>query len=159
MSDERQIDQVLARYVRAADNRDEAGMAAVFAGDATVEILHRVGGKHERLAVISGAEAIGTSVRLMTIHPKLGWSHHTTHDHLVEVDAEGASLDAQFVVFDVLGAERPPDGWPADATGLQGAIVPIESGYYRARLERSIGGWLVSAMRIFHDMPIATPGA
>jgi hypothetical protein len=39
MTDERQIDEVAARYVRAADFRDLAAMAALFTEDAIVEIF------------------------------------------------------------------------------------------------------------------------
>lgn len=33
--------------------------------------------------------------------------HHTTHDHIIDVNGDDATLDAQFVVFEVRGEERP----------------------------------------------------
>src|SRR6202051_1560338 len=48
--------------------------------------------------------------QMMQPHPAHGWSHHTTHDHIIEVDGDNATIDAQFVVFEVRGKERPHTG-------------------------------------------------
>jgi hypothetical protein len=34
---------------------------------------------------------------MMKPHPSRGWSHHTTHDHIIDVNGDDATLDAQFV--------------------------------------------------------------
>ncbi|AXI78785.1 nuclear transport factor 2 family protein [Peterkaempfera bronchialis] len=160
MDDERAVAQVLARYVRAADHRDGAAMSALFVEDAVVEIYYSNGGTREKLAEITGAEAIGNAVAgMMVPHPPRGWSHHTTQDHLVEVDGDEAALDAQFVVFSIQGDERPADGWPAGAFGAQGTITPIESGYYQPRLRRVDGAWRIVHHTILLDQPMAFPGA
>jgi hypothetical protein len=55
---------------------------------------------------------------------------------LLNVDGDNATIDAQFVVFEVRGKERPATGWPEGAVGTQGTMTPIESGYYRPVLRR-----------------------
>ncbi|MFJ2650110.1 nuclear transport factor 2 family protein [Streptomyces sp. NPDC087420] len=160
MSDERQVQQVLARYVRAADHRDGAAMSALFETAATAEIFYNRAGTPEKITELVGAEAIGGAIAgLMTPHPPRGWSHHTTHDHLIEVDRDSATIDAQFVVYNTVGDERPEGGWPPGAVGAQGTITPIESGYYRPTLRRTDGVWKISHHRVILDQPMAFPGA
>jgi hypothetical protein len=50
---------------------------------------------------------------------------------------DDATLDAQFLVFEVRGKERPATGWPEGAFGAQGTVQPIEAGYYRPVLRRA----------------------
>ncbi|MEU2622434.1 nuclear transport factor 2 family protein [Streptomyces sp. NPDC007157] len=159
MDDERAVAQVLARYVRAVDHRDGTAMSALFVADAVAESYYNNGGTREKLAELTGAETIGKAVAgLMAPHPPRGWSHHTTHDHIIEVDGDEATLDAQFVVFNIQGHERPAEGWPAGASGAQGTITPIESGYYRPRLRRVDGVWRIFHHTILLDQPLVLPG-
>ena len=156
MSDEREIQQVLARYVRAADRRDGAAMAALFLPDAKVEIFYNHAGAPEPLGELAGPEAIGAAVTtMMKPHPPRGWSHHTTHDPIIEVDGDTGTLDAQFVVFDVVGAQKPEGGWSEGARGAQGSITPIETGYYRPILKKVDGRWMIARQRIYLDLPVA----
>jgi ketosteroid isomerase-like protein len=160
MGAEREVQHVFARYVRAADRRDGAALSELFADDGTVEIFYNRAGNPELIAKLAGAEAIGQAVAgMMKPHPERGWSHHTTHDHVIKVDGDDATLDAQFVVFNVVGAERPAAGWPDGASGAQGTITPIESGYYQPRLRRVDGTWKITSHRIVLDLPVAFPGA
>jgi hypothetical protein len=160
MPDEFEVQQVLARYVRAADARDGQAMAKLFATDGRVEINYSNGGVHERIGELSGRDAIADAVtNMMRPHAPRGWSHHTTHDPIVEVEGDEATIDAQFIVFRTAGAEKPAGGWPAsEMFTLRGTIVPIESGYYRARLRREGGVWLITLLEILHDLPMALPG-
>jgi hypothetical protein len=89
----------------------------------------------------------------MAPHPPLGWSHHTTYDHLVSVDGDEAGIDAQFITFDVVGTRKPEGGWPVGTFGAQGTIKPIESGYYRFGFRRTDGGWRIRHLDITHDIP------
>jgi SnoaL-like domain len=156
MSDEREIQEVLARYVRAADHRDGAAMSNIFLPEAKSEIFYNNAGAPELLGELVGAEAIGAAVtKLMKPHPPRGWSHHATHDPIIEVKGDTATLDAQFVVFNVVGAEKPNGGWPEGAFGAQGTITPIESGYYRPILKKVDGRWKMANLRIYHDIPYA----
>jgi ketosteroid isomerase-like protein len=160
VSEEREVQQVLARYVRAADHRDGQALAALFTADAKAEVFYNRAGVPEKIAELSGAEAIGAAVAgLMAPHPPLGWSHHTTHDHIIEVEGDEATLDAQFVVFNTVGFERPVSGWPEGASGAQGTVTPIESGYYRPNLRRVDGKWKIVHHTIVLDQPMAFPGA
>jgi hypothetical protein len=157
-SAERAVDQVTARYVRAADGRDGVAMSALFTEQAVVEIRYTGGGGSDLLGTVRGADAIGQAVAgLMRPHPPLGWSHHTTFNHLVEVAGDTATSDAQFIVYNVVGAARPASGWPSGAFGAQGSITPIESGYYRSQLRHADGQWLITELVISHDLPYALP--
>lgn len=159
MSDHREVQQVLARYVRAADARDGAAMSSLFVDGARVEIYE--GQQTPRqIGLIEGAGAIGGAVAgLMKPHPAGGWSHHTTHDPIVDIAGDVAMIDAQFIVYDTIGAARPPMGWPATAFGAQGRVVPIEAGYYRSRLIREDRQWKLDVHRIYLDLPMAFPDA
>ncbi len=131
MSEERAVQQVLARYVRGTDARDGAAVAAVFTEDGRVEISYNNSGKLEPLGELVGRETIAAAV---------------------------STLDAQYVVFEVRGKERPAAGWPEGAFGAQGTVQPIEAGYYRPILRRVDGVWKITTMRITHNIPYAFPG-
>ena len=159
MSEERAVQQVLAKYVHGADARDGAAVAALFTEAGRVEISYNNLGRLEPLGELVGREAIAGAVsNMMQPHPARGWSHHTTHDHIIEVDGDNATIDAQFVVFEVRGKERPATGWPDGAFGAQGTVTPIESGYYRPVLRRADGMWKIDTLRIVMNIPLAFPG-
>ena len=89
MSEERAVQQVLARYVRGTDARDGVAVAAVFTEDGRVEISYNNSGKSEPLGELVGPDAIAAAVsQMMKPHSARGWSHHTTHDHIIEVDGD-----------------------------------------------------------------------
>jgi hypothetical protein len=90
----------------------------------------------------------------MAPHPPLGWSHHTTYDHLVSVDgdSDAASIETQFITFNVVGNRKPEGGWPAGTFGAQGTITPIESGYYRFAFRQTDGVWRISHLDVIHDI-------
>ena len=156
MSDEREIQEVMARYVRAADHRDGAALSNIFLPYGKCEIFYNNAGTPELLGELVGAEAIGEAVtKLMKPHPPRGWSHHTAHDPIIEVKGDTGTLDVQFVVFNVVGAEKPECGWPEGALGAQGTITSIESGYYRPILKKVDGRWMMAHLRIDHDIPYA----
>jgi hypothetical protein len=67
------------------------------------------------------------------------------NDHLVSVDGDEASIDTQFITFDVVGTAKPEGGWPVGTFGAQGAIKPIESGYYRFAFRRTDGAWRIAS--------------
>jgi hypothetical protein len=56
MSEERAVQQVLARYVRGTDARDGAAVAAVFTEDGRVEVSYNNSGKLEPLGELVGRE-------------------------------------------------------------------------------------------------------
>jgi ketosteroid isomerase-like protein len=157
MSAENEIREILSRYTRAADRRDGEALAALFASDAVVEIhLHGPDGLDdgELLGKLTGAEQIEKAMTTaMAPHPSLGWSHHTTYDHLVSVDGDEGSIEAQFITFNVVGTPKPEGGWPAGTFGAQGTITPIESGYYRFTFRRTDGAWKIRHQDVIHDIP------
>jgi hypothetical protein len=155
MSEEREIQQVLARYVRAADARNGVAMASLFLPDGKVEIYYNHAGTPEPIGELHGPEAVGAAVTtMMRPHPPRGWSHHTTHDPIIEVDGDDGTIDVQFIVFNVAGAEKPAGGWPAGAQGAQGTILPIETGYYRSVMKKAGGTWWIARQRIYLDLPV-----
>jgi hypothetical protein len=106
------------------------------------------------LGKLIGAEQIEMAMTTaMAPHPPLGWSHHTTYDHLVSVDGDEASIEAQFITFNVVGTRKPEGGWPAGTFGAQGTITPIESGYYRFTFRRTDGAWKIRHQDVIHDIP------
>src|SRR3984893_5836015 len=159
MSEERAVQQALARYVRGTDARDGAAVAAVFKEGGAGESSDCDQGKLEPLGELVGRETIAAAVsQMMKPHPSGGWSHHTTHDHIIDVNGDDATLDAQFVVFEVRGNEPPATGWPEGAFGAQGTVQPIEAGYYCPILRRVDGVWKITTMRITLNIPLAFPG-
>ena len=150
--------QTLARYVRAADHRDGAAMAALFLPEGRVIMAQNQAGTAAPVATLEGREAIAYAVaNLLQPHPPHGWSHHTTHDPIVAVDGDRATIDAQLIVFNSLGTPEPAGGWPEGTVGLQGSVTPIESGYYRPELRRVGGRWLIETMTILLDQTIPMP--
>ena len=98
MSPERAIQQVLAQYVRAADALDGETLSNLFTNDGKVEIYDFNGGMPTALFVLNGKAEIANAIsNLMQPHPEKGWSHHTTHDHIITVNGETAEMDAQFI--------------------------------------------------------------
>lgn len=162
MGDEREVQKVLARYVRAADRRDGKAQGLLFTDDAVTEIYVKTGpGDYERAGepLIGGAGVAFATDHFMARHPVGGSSHHTTSDHLIEIEGDRAHLNAQFVVFEVRAAARPAGGWPEGASGAQGTVRPIESGYYDTDLRLIDGEWKITGHRVLMDMPMAFPGA
>jgi hypothetical protein len=157
MSTENEIKQIVSLYTRAADRRDGAAMAALYEADAVVEVsYHGPNGLDdgEPLGKLTGAEQIEQAMTVaMAPHPPLGWSHHTTYDHLVSIDGDEASIETQFITYNVVGTKRPEGGWPAGTFGAQGSIKPIESGYYRFAFRRTDGTWRISHQEVIHDIP------
>lgn len=158
MSDERAVQEILARYVRAVDARNADEVAELYAKDGAEILSYNRAGTPERIAVISGSRAIRDAVAaLLPPHPALGWAHHATFDPIVAMDDDIASLQAQFIVFEVRGTQRPAGGWPKDASGGQGTITPIESGYYQISLRRTPDGWKITENHTVLDLPPALP--
>jgi len=158
MSDERKVQEILARYVRAADRRDGKSQGALFTDDAIVDVFVKTGpDAYQQIGEpIGGGAGVAYAVdNFMAPHPEGGSSHHVTADHLIEVDGDRAHMNAHFVVFEVRALSRPADGWPEDAFGAQGTIRPIESGYYDTDLRRIDGEWKIVRHRVLHDMPYA----
>lgn len=62
-------------------------------------------GTPEHLGELVGREAVAAAVTtVMKPHPVRGWSHHTTHDPIVEVQDDIGTLDTQFIVFNIVSA-------------------------------------------------------
>jgi hypothetical protein len=158
MSDELAVQQVLAHYVRAHDRRDGAAMGALFTPEARVTIFYNNNpdGEPELIGELAGREAIAqATTHMMKPHPSRGWSHNATDGLLIDIDGDRATVDAQFMVFTILGDAKPGSGWPAGARGAMGAITPIESGYYMQKLVRVDGQWLIESLQVRHNLPFA----
>jgi hypothetical protein len=133
-------------------------MAALFTPEARVTIFYNNNpdGKPEVIGELAGREAIAqATTRMMKPHPPQGWSHNATDGLLIDIDGDRATVDAQFMVFSILGDAKPASGWPAGATGAMGAITPIESGHYTQKLVRVEGQWLIESLQVRHNLPMA----
>ena len=94
MSAENEIREIVSRHTRAADWGDGEALAKLYEADAVVEIHYRGSDGMELLGTLSGGAQIAAAMSTaMAPHPPLGWSHHTTYDHLVSVDGDEASID------------------------------------------------------------------
>ncbi|WP_197274411.1 nuclear transport factor 2 family protein [Novosphingobium sp. AAP93] len=156
LTDERALLNLLGHYTRAHDHRDPDAMAALFTPDATIEIIDAVGGAARLLGRLEGRAAIGEAVRqMMAPHEARAWSQNVISAPIIAIDGDHATIDAQFMVFSIVGAEVPDNGWPAGTFGAQGRIIPIEAGQYRPTMRRTAEGWAISAMRIEHRLPMA----
>lgn len=155
MSDQHDVQQVLAKYVRATDERDGAAVASLFLPDGRVEIYCKGTDGHRLLGVLCGPEAVARAVG-QTEKPSPGCSHHTTHDHIIDIEGDQAQIDAQFRVFKIIEPAYHDGGFTDCVAGARGTITPIESGYYRPTLLRVRGRWKFATLRIFHDLPHVT---
>jgi hypothetical protein len=162
MSDERKVQEVLARYVRATDQRDGRAQGALFTDEAVVQIYTKTGpDSYEPFGppLIGGAGVEYAVNNFMAPHPEGGSSHHTTFDHIIDVEGDRAHLNAQFVVYRVQASARPAEGWPTGVSGTQGNVGPVESGYYDTDLRRVGGEWKIVKHSVLMDMPVAVAGA
>lgn len=147
MSDERAVQEVLARYVRATDQRDGAAQGTLFTDDAVIQIYARSGQGYAPVGEpLSGGPGVRYAVEnLMAPHPEGGASHHVTSDYLIDVDGDFAHLNAQYVVFEVRSTPQP-------------LTRPVESGYYDTDLRRIDGEWKIVRHDVLGDLaPEARP--
>ena len=83
-------------------------MAKLYEADAVVEVhYHRGPDEMELPGTLAGQAQIEAAMSTpprgaMAPHPPLGWSHHTTYDHLVSVDGDEASIETQFITLELL---------------------------------------------------------
>jgi hypothetical protein len=158
MSAERAVQQVLAHYVRAADQLNGEALSNLFTADGKVEIYDFNAGNPKLLFILEGKNEIANAIsNLMKPHLEKGWSHHTTYDHIIAVKDTNAEMDAQFIRFDSVGALRPDSGWSSGTIGLMGSVTPTESGYYKPSLKNINGEWKITTHRIYHDLTFAFP--
>jgi hypothetical protein len=79
MSDERAVQEVLARYVRAVDARNADNVAGLYVERGMETFSYNRGGVYEQFAVFTGSQAIRDAVSsLLAPHPPLGWASHAT---------------------------------------------------------------------------------
>src|SRR5882757_5544572 len=84
MSAEHEIREIVSRYTRAADQRDGEELEKIYEADAVVEIHYRgPDGMESQGSLAGGVQIAAAMSKAMALHPPLGWSHHTTYDHLV----------------------------------------------------------------------------
>jgi hypothetical protein len=144
VSTERQIDEVLARYMRASDNRDGAAQAALFAPGAVIQMWSRtMDGRYVEAAPEFHAEDIEHAVATMIKpHPPGGFSHHMTTDHIVTVNGDKAHISAQFIVYEVRPAPEPP-------------VQAVESGFFEMDLELRDTVWKIVRSDVKVDLPLS----
>jgi hypothetical protein len=83
MSEERKVQEVLARYVRATDQRDGKAQGALFTDEAVVQLYTKTGrDSYEPFGppLVGGAGVEYAVTNFMSAHPEGGSSHHTTFE-------------------------------------------------------------------------------
>ena len=88
-------------------------MSDIFPPEGKVEIVYDNVGAPELLGGSVGPQTIGAAV----------------------------TLDAQFIVVNVVGAQKLEGGWPEGAADAQGTIAPIEAGDDQPRLKKADEHW------------------
>lgn len=154
--DVEQIRQVLARYTRAADFRRPDELDTVFTVDVVGEMFHNQGGQRALLGRSDGLKPIKESFRSMPPHPRGGWGHHFTVDHIIAVNGDTATMSAQFLTTSADPRRRGPR---APDLADSGAILCGETGYYECDLIRLPEGWRIRHHRILIDLPWMPPSA
>src|SRR5437899_1426436 len=103
----------------------------------------------------------------MVPHPPLGWSHHTTHDHLVSVDGDKASIDTQLITFHPLAAQAKPRApgrsgacWTQRVYNFQQSLLiarlPLRGSKRGIRADRHSTGRLSQAWRHLDSSAVDT---
>lgn len=132
--DKQEIQEVLARYLRAADRGDADGLAACYLPDAT----------EDHGGVYTGTAAgYVENIRPVLTHPK-GRTMHCMSNVLIDLDGDTAHAESYVVTF---SAVRTPDGPGHSFVGAR----------LLDRFERRDGRWGIAHRRLVwefsHDAP------
>ena len=111
--------EVLARYGRAVDARDATTVASLFTEDGREILRHDGVGTAKIAAEFVGRDQIAAAVRDVVgpLPPRVA-THHTTHDHIVRIDGDTAT---------VRGVEKLK-GAPVMATDLRASVSLVLAG-------------------------------
>jgi hypothetical protein len=158
MGDRNEILEVLARYVRALEERDGKAVVALFAPDGEFTLFGRYGrddyvdaGVH-----VVGRDNIRAMVEIDSMPPGRGM-HYLTSDHIVEISGDEASMSAQFVAVESNANLRSESRWSTATNIVQGTLALTMIGHYDSRLRRIDGRWVFTVHRVKHSLPIALP--
>jgi hypothetical protein len=152
MTDEQKIQQVVSKYVRAADARDGGLMGSLFLEKGVAEIHFGPHKPTKQLAVLEGAEVIKNATsQMMKPHAKGNWSHHTAMNPIIEISGDLATIDTQFIVY-ATSANPSADQATTSPAGFYGSIIPVESGYYSHQLQKVNGEWKIAKVIIVMDI-------
>lgn len=148
MIEELAVSKVLAKYVRGVDARNGKAVSSLFITDSITELFENHNGERVKIGELQGSaeveHAFGT---IMSSHPKGGWSHHTTMDHIIDVNGDHATINAQFIVYQVQANKKTVDS----SVSSGGTITPKESGYYHVDLKKIENNWKISHHRVILD--------
>ncbi|MBY8880283.1 nuclear transport factor 2 family protein [Actinacidiphila acidipaludis] len=140
MSEERRIQQVLARYAQAVNRRDGAGLAALFDDDGRVDISRDGSGTPEAFLILTGRQEIADAVTGKTFPPGAR-GRALIHGFVVDIDGNEATVEALFEEFVVL---------PGDDSAPTRTVIE-ESGEYHSTLRRTGGQWKLVHHRVVLD--------
>lgn len=116
LSDRMEIQELTARYNRAADGTDPEPLLAVFTEDATMEMLGGDGGP----AVFTGGELA------KLVAPAAGQRVHMTMDSIIDVDGDTATQEITLLLL----TRAPRRG-----------LAAVFTGRYSDELVRTPDGW------------------
>ncbi|MFE7750472.1 nuclear transport factor 2 family protein [Streptomyces sp. NPDC057428] len=159
MSDRLEIIEVLARYVRALEERDAKAVAALFAPEGAFEIQSRSGREaYATRVTVTGPDKIQALMESGTLPATRGNQYFTT-DHIVDIDGDEARMDAQFLTVESNVEGTAGQNWPVGSVMLQGALALSMAGHYASVLRKIDGRWALTSHRVRHNLPMAVPPA
>ena len=136
------MQEVLTRLSSACEHGDPLEVQELFVEHAVLETVFCSAGRDEPLPTsLSGAEAIGRSLTRQQSRPS-AWTHHSTHDYIVQALGDFGRVDAQFLLIGMVAGSGAA-GSPAAA-----ALEVIEAGSYHADLRRTSDGWKIWSLRV-----------
>jgi hypothetical protein len=158
MSDRHEVIEVLARCVRALEERDGQAIAALFAPDGVFELFSRYGSDDYMASGVRvvGRDNIGALVGNSAMPTGRGM-HYLTTDHIVEIVGDEARIDAQFIAVESNADLRSEMEWTTAASIVQGTLAVAMIGRYDSRLHRSDGHWVFTTQRVKNSLPVAHP--
>ena len=156
MSAENEIREIVSQYTRAADWRDGEALAKLYEADAVVEIRYRGSDGMELLGTLSGGAGITERPCPRPWRRTRPWAGATTPPTTTwspSTATRPASIPSSSPL-DVVGTrKREGRVEPVGTFGAQGAVQPIESGYYRFAFRRTDGAWRFRHLDVIHDIP------
>jgi hypothetical protein len=156
MTDKREIIEALAHYVRALEERDGDAIAALFAPDGEFEVFGRdgVNGYAASGIRVVGRDKIRAMIENGSLPPGRGM-HYLTTDHIVEINGDEATMDAQFVAVESNTGVASDHDWTTAAKMLRGSLALSMVGRYDSQLQRVHGRWVFTTHRVKHNLPLA----
>ena len=156
MSDRAEIIELLARYVRALEERDGKAVADLYTPDGEFRFYSRAGwGKFTERAdgpVAVGREEIEAVVAVAGIRPIGRGFHYLTTDHIVDIHGDAGTISSHLILVESNTEISPATEWSLGAAILNGALAITMCGRYDSDVRKINGRWLFTVNRVKHNL-------